>query len=180
MMQSTPRLRTWPARIAFCLFAGLIPESIATFNNVLRNYIVAPATLFFIAAFYGFADALIREALIRRRIGWAGILLLGIAFGAINEGIVAVTWFRVVPTGYTIIHGVDFVWAVALTIFHSTISTVVPIALSQVLFPRIADRSWLGRKGMITVGIVLALETSLGFVKATYRINQVPVIISLS
>ena len=93
-------VRTWPAVVSLALLAAVIPESIATGNTPVLAYVTSPATLPFLTAFYGGAAVAIREAWLRRRLGWRGVALLGAAFGSANEGVIAATWYRVAPTGY--------------------------------------------------------------------------------
>lgn len=173
------RARTWPAILVLYILAALVPESIASSNTPALAYVLKPATLLFLPAFYGSANLLIRELRRRRNLGWASVLKLGAAFGFINEGIVAATWYRVTPTGYVITDGVDWAWAVALTVFHAVFSVVVPILLVELLFPRIAARPWLGNWGITGFTILLALTTSIGFIPARYRPYQVAVLLAV-
>jgi hypothetical protein len=65
----------------------------------VATIVANPLELLAIAAFYGPAVLLIREALIRRRPGWTSLVLLGGAFGFVNEGVVAGTWYVETPDG---------------------------------------------------------------------------------
>ena len=139
------RRRTWPAVLPLYLLAALIPESIATGNTPVLSYLSNPVALLFLAAFYGGADVAIRELRLRRGLRWGGALALAVAFGFANEGVVAATWYRVAPTGYAYLGGVDVAWAVLLTLFHAVFSVVVPIALVQLMFPVVAGQTWVRR-----------------------------------
>ncbi|MFI5272696.1 MAG: hypothetical protein ACHQ4H_06650 [Ktedonobacterales bacterium] len=147
-------LRTWPVVVLTCLFAGLIPETVATSSTSPAKMIAQPISLPFICLFYGTALLLVREALLRRRLGWTGVLLLGIAFGVVNEGVAAGTWYTVLPTGYRFIGPVDLTWIVALTIFHTFLSIVLVAAFVECAFPAFAGRSLLRWPG-ITICAVL-------------------------
>ena len=169
--------RTWLAVLTLYVFAALIPESIASANTPTYAWVLNPALALIETAFYGSANLVIRELRVRRSLGWTSVLLLGAAFGFANEGIIAVTWFRVLPTdGYIFQNGVNWAWAVALTIFHAVFSVVVPIAFVELLFPRIAARPWLSRSGTLVFAVLFALVTSIGFFPPRYRVNQLPVL----
>ncbi len=164
------RRRTWYAVLILCFFAAVIPESIATWSTAVAEILANPGNLLFVILFYGPADLLIREALIRRRLGWVSLILLGIAFGFFNEGVVAGTWYTQQYAGYAYFGGVDIAWAVALTVFHVFISVIIPIAFFEVLFPSLAGVPLLRRRrGIIISAVIFLLVTSLvGFVPA-YR-----------
>jgi hypothetical protein len=173
-------VRTWPAILALLLLGALIPESIATTNTTPLKIVAAPITLPFLVAFYGTADLLVRELLRRRPLRWSAVLLLGAAFGFVNEGIIADTWYYVTPTGYTLINGVDYAWATALTIFHTVFSVVVPVLFVELLFPRLAAQPWLGRGGIIACIIVFALVSSLGVLAPQDRVYKLPVLLGVA
>jgi hypothetical protein len=143
------QLRTWPAVLTLFFLAALIPETIATYNSSPLLLMTNPTTLLFISAFYGSIALLVRELIHRHHLRWASILLLGVAAGSLNEGIIAGTWYKVQYTGYAMINGVNPAVAVGLTVFHTLYSTVLPILLVDLIFPRIATNSWLNRKSML-------------------------------
>jgi hypothetical protein len=153
------RRRMWPAIAALFFFAAFIPESGVTASSSPLRMIVEPLTLPYIVAFYGSANVLIREALVRGRRGWASLILFGLAFGIVNEGVIAGTWYHVANTGYGFIGGVDIAWAVALTVFHAAFSVAAPIALVGVLFPLRAGQPWLGRWGFVGCWALFGLLT---------------------
>jgi len=176
------RLRTWPAILALLFFAAILPESVETFNTTLLRIVTESSTLPWLMAFYGSGGLLVRELLRRRPLRWSAVLLLGAAFGFVNEGIIANTWYHVTPTGYSLINGVDWAWAVALTIFHMVFSVVVPILFVELLFPRLAARPWLGRKGIVAFALLFVLVSSLGIVDPHargYLVYKPPVVLAI-
>src|SRR6185437_16517676 len=88
----------------------------------------------------------------------------------------AATWFRVAPKGFAFIGGVDWTWVVGLTFFHTAYSMLLPIALVECLFPRIASESWLGRRGFITFAVLLAFTQVLSVLQPTYQIGRLIVL----
>jgi hypothetical protein len=82
-------------------------------------------------------------------------LLLGAAYGFINEGVVAGTWYVVHPPGYSFIGEIDWTWAVSLTLFHAIFIVFIPIAFIEILFPSLCGQSLLGRRGMVSAVVLL-------------------------
>ena len=156
------RQRLWPAILTLLLLGGLIPETIATSNTPLIAYLADPKLLIFLCAFYGCAAMLLRDAWRARNLGWASVILLGISFGAMNEGVIAGTWWKIPAKGYTLTGGVNWGWATALTMFHIVYSMVISILVVETLFPRVASQPWLRRRGTIIAATVLGLTQLLG------------------
>ncbi|HEY0757211.1 MAG TPA: hypothetical protein VGD98_24870 [Ktedonobacteraceae bacterium] len=170
------RPRFWPAILTLYVLGGLIPECVATFNTAPRSFLFNPSSFFFLTAFYGSANLLIRELIRSRPRRLACLLLLGIAFGFVNEGMIAGTWYTVVPDGYLLLGGIDWSWAVALTAFHTIYSIIIPIFLVEALFPTLARVPWLRRKGVIGFSVLFLLTTSLTFLLPTYRLERLLVL----
>jgi hypothetical protein len=164
-----PRQRLWPAILTLLLLGGLIPETIATSNTPLVAYLANPALLLFLSAFYGCAALLLRDAWRARNLGWASVILLGVSFGAMNEGVIAGTWWKIPAKGYTLTGGVNWGWATALTMFHVVYSMVISILVVELLFPRIAAQPWLRRRGTIIAATVLGLTQLLGLFARDYQ-----------
>jgi hypothetical protein len=163
------RRRTWYVVLTLCFFAAVIPETLTTTSTSVAKIITQPASLPFIMLFYGLADLLIREALVRRRLGWVSLILLGIAFGFINEGVIAGTWYTVKNNGYAFVGQIDFAWAVALTVFHLFVSVIAPIAFIETIFPAHAGLPLLRRRGIIISSVVFLLLTTVFLFVESYR-----------
>lgn len=177
--QKARRQRIWPAILSLYILAAIIPECVATYNTSPRSFLTNPVLFFFLPAFYGSANLLIRELMRRRPRSWGSILLLGVAFGCVNEGIVAGTWYYVVPDGYAMLGAVDWAWAVALTCFHTLFSVVIPIFLVEALFPTLAKRSWLKRRGLIGFSILFTLTALVGLLARTYSLDRLIVLLAV-
>jgi hypothetical protein len=168
--------RTWYVVLALCFFAAVIPETLTTTSTSVAKIITAPTSLPFIMLFYGLADLLIREAVIRRRLGWVSLVLLGVAFSFINEGVIAGTWYPGKYDGETYIGGISFVVVAGLTVFHIFISVFTPIAFIEAIFPAHAGLRLLRRRGIIISSAVFLLVVSLvGFVPS-YRAYRLAVL----
>ncbi|HET9979261.1 MAG TPA: hypothetical protein VFQ32_02380 [Ktedonobacterales bacterium] len=168
--------RTWYIVLILCFFAAVIPETLATTSTSVAKILGKPTDLLFVILFYGPADLLIRELVIRRRLGWVSIVLLGVAFGFINEGVVAGTWYTVKPTGYLFLGAIDFAWVAALTVFHLFVSVIMPIAFIETAFPSLAGRPLLRRRrGIVISAVIFLLITSLFLFVPSFRPYRVVV-----
>jgi hypothetical protein len=168
----------WLVIILACFFAGIIPETILTSSTSVLAIAAAPQNVIFIGIFYGAAMLLLREAIIRIPAGWPAVVLLGIAFGFCNEGVVAGTWYTVKNTGYVFFGPVDVAWVVALTIFHIFISMLLTVTFTDILFPSWAGKSLLKRGGMIVAGILFLLLDVFGALAPKYRMERLIVLVA--
>lgn len=122
---------------------------------------------------YAFPVLLIREAVVRWNKGLASLLALGIAYGALNEGLLAKTYFAVTPTspvlggGVGVWIGVNWPWVTEITLFHMVVSISVPVVLSFLIFPEtrqvpfLSERSirWLVGLTLFEVLGILVIES---------------------
>ena len=111
---------------------------------------------------YGPGVLLIREAMIRWMKGWATVLLLGVAYGILEEGVALSTMFNSLsgPAAsaglgtYGHFVGVDWVWALQISIVHALFSISIPIMLLGLALPETRGRSLLtGRGIMLALGV---------------------------
>lgn len=97
---------------------------------------------------YGCAAIAARELVIRRKKGFTSLVLLGLAFGLIFEGIVTRVLFNPSWEGlgslasYGRAHGFSWVLAVGLEHFHVLISIVCPVLTAEALFPTQRKETW--------------------------------------
>jgi hypothetical protein len=101
---------------------------------------LAELTLY--AAFYGSAAVLIRELARRSGHGWPSILLLALAFGLIEEGIVDESLFNpnfvgehLLRFGFIPALGIAGPWTIFVLSLHVIWSIGSPIAIAEMLFP---------------------------------------------
>jgi hypothetical protein len=164
--------RTWPLILATLFFAAIIPETVVTLSTSPAKMLAMPIALPFIMLFYGPAVLLTRELIIRRRLRWGAIILLGLAFGILNEGVAAGTWYTMQPQGYAFLGPFDVTWIVALEVFHLFISIILNVAFVDVLFPHSIGQSLLGRRGMIAWGVFFLCFTGLVAFAPLYRAER--------
>jgi hypothetical protein len=122
-----------------------------------------------IAALYGSGAVIVRELKVRWKRGIGSVLLLGAAYGILEEGLMVCSFFnpgwmdlRTFAT-YGRWLDVNWVWAVMLTIYHSVYSITVPIVLIELTYPERKRERWLSNKVLVAVSVLLASDVILGF-----------------
>jgi hypothetical protein len=103
--------------------------------------------------------------------GWPSILLLGAAYGAIEEGLLEPNWFTPALQAhpYGVAAGVFWTYAVWNIGYHAVFSIAIPILLTELAFPVWRDQPWLGRAGISVAGAVYAVNAAgIGLLWWTY------------
>jgi len=128
-----------------------------------------PIVLLILVLLYGCGTLLIREAKARWGLQWS-IVFLAIAYGIIEEGLMVKSFFN--PewmdlndlSEYGEFLGVQWAWTIMLTIYHATISTLIPIAITESLWPEYKGKPLLGNRGLKLAFAGLILITILGMI----------------
>lgn len=128
-----------------------------------------PFTLLLLAALYGGGALLIREWTLAWGKGWPSLLVLGVAYAIIEEGLCCKSFFDphwpdvgILGTyGHWL--GVNWVWAAHLTGYHAVISSLVPITLVELAFPDQRDTRWVGPRMRWLLALGLTAVVVLGF-----------------
>jgi hypothetical protein len=163
---SFPRAVTFFRRHPIVLLLALtpgIPEYLSGSSSV-AGLVVAPAVFFVFLllnlGLYGPGVLLIREALVRWKKGWLAVLLLGGAYGLVEEGTALSTLFnpRASVVGglgtYGHLDGVSWVWAIGVLGVHIVLSIGVPILLFGLALPETRGQRFLaGRRLPLVVAI---------------------------
>jgi len=125
---------------------------------------------------YGAGVLVVRETAVRWRIGWAGILVLGVAYGIIEEGLAVKSFFDPgwMDLGSLSWYGrwfdTNWVWAVWLSIYHAVVSIAVPIFLVDWIWPETRGRAFTSKRGYIAaVGLLASATLFLNVVLTAYR-----------
>ena len=120
--------------------------------------------------FYGGAALIIRYVVRRQRRGWVSILLLGMAFAVFEEFLVVQTSVSPVlfvglgPPGiYGHVLGVNRVYLLWAVGYESVWSIVLPIYLTELIFPERREGPWLGRRGLSIAVTVFMLASLLSW-----------------
>ncbi len=173
---SSQPARTWPAALFLFIAATVIPEVLIGSTPLSRLN-----TLVFQFPLYGSAALLIRELVIRFRLGFAGLLVLGLAYGVTIEGLALQSLFNPhflnldISFGRTA--GVNWPWALYMVGYHALWSMTVPIMLAELLFPQRAGAPWLGKAGLgIFTGLLLLMVAAFRAIFVRMSGFQAPVL----
>jgi hypothetical protein len=164
---SRPTQRTGVAVAILFVLSPLTAEVLSGSTPIIL-FLTQPVGMLYLIGFYGSGAVLVRELVRRRGLGWPNILILGMAYGILEEGLVTTSWFNPhwpdIQTygSYGWAGGLNWLWALNLTLFHAIISITIPILLVELLFPRIAAQPWLGKIGFRVVIGVLAATSVIG------------------
>ncbi len=154
-------------RIAAVITLALLSPLIAEYLSGSMSF-AQIAAMPVMLAIYGGGVVLIRELVRRTRRGWPSILLLGLAYALVEEGIADQSLFnpnfmglRLLDPGFIPALGIG----VPATIFafgiHVIWSIAVPIALAESLFPSIRNEPWTGRIGLAIAALFYAAGVAL-------------------
>ena len=159
---------TWPA--IFLLFLAPMTGEILS-SSLPPLEFIQPFTMLMQLFLYGCGALLIRELMVRRKLGWMSVFLLGLAYGIYEEGVVVRSFFDPawMDLGFYGTFGrwvgVNWIWTINLTIFHAALSILSPLLIVDVLFPAYRGKAWLKKGGLITASIAFGsmMLFGLGF-----------------
>jgi len=139
-----------------------------------------PVSLFILSGLYGSGALIIRDSVRRWGKGWQSVLLLGAAYGILEEGVMVKSFFD--PSWpdlgllgvYGRWMGVNWVWSEWLTIYHAIYSITIPILMIELLFPSYRHSNYLGNKGLASFIGLIAFVVIFGYIYLTpYRLTIV-------
>jgi hypothetical protein len=156
--------------LALLLLAPSIPE-LLTGSTPVTRLVVDPAGFavgyLLDIALYGTGALLIREVAVLLHKRWASILLWGAAYGIAEEGLAVHTFFERSgpPVGalevYGSAFGVNWLWALSLTVFHATYSIALPILLTYLWFPAVQEKRWFDRGALAAIAMIFGAVVSV-------------------
>ncbi|GAB2912049.1 hypothetical protein GCM10027047_07790 [Rhodococcus aerolatus] len=111
---------------------------------------------------YGAGALLVREVVRRRGGGLPAVLVLGVAYGVLEEGLAlqsltSPTLFRSITDLVPRVEGVNVGYALMVLTYHAVISIAAPIALAELVHPRVRRTPWLGARATVATAVVAAL-----------------------
>jgi hypothetical protein len=129
----------------------------------------SPFGLTMLVALYGSGAVIIRELKVRWKKGIGSVLLLGAAYGTLEEGLMVCSFFNPnwVDLGPFAVYGrwldVNWVWAVMLTIYHAVYSITIPIVLVELAYPERRNEKWISNKKLTAIFVLLISDVVFGF-----------------
>ena len=177
-------IRVLPALVLFFL-APVCGELLSSSAPPVEFF--NPLTFITLTLLYGGGAVLVRELAFRWRKGWVSILVLGAAYGIIEEGLMVKSFFDPgwvdigILGSYGRWLGVNWVWTIELTIYHAVISIGIPILITTLLFPDRKDTAWVGNRLLGWIFGFFLLDVAFGFLAlTTYRPPWVPYLAAIA
>lgn len=155
--------------LLLALFSPLVAEFLLgdQYLSGSVDFALQAGMLLSFVAFYGMAAVLLREVARRLRMGWPGLLLLALAFGIFEEGLITQTLFNphylgldLLAPGHIDALGIGAPWTLFVLSLHVIWSIATPIAIIEAWrgTDGAADlRPWLGRVGIAVCLIIFIL-----------------------
>ncbi len=162
--------------VCLLLLSPGIPEYISgssPTNAIVLNPLMFAFQIAANLGLYGPGVLLIREAMVRWNKGWATVLLLGAAYGILEEGVALSTLFNphANPVGKLGVYGhwlgVNWVWVAGILPVHMIFSISLPILLLGMAVPGTRGQSLLSRRGLRAVSVVLCVDVAFLFALVT-------------
>jgi len=160
--------------LALILLSPVIAEMLSGSSPPLEW--LNPITPLLLIWLYGAGVLVMRETAVRWKTGWPSILLLGAAYGIIEEGLAVKSFFDPgwMDLGTLAWYGrwldVNWVWAVWLTTYHAVVSIAIPIFLTEWIWPRIRGQPLTSRRGYITaIGLLAGATVFINLLLTPYR-----------
>lgn len=168
-MSPFSRAATFLARHPVVLLALLTPgipeylSSSSPLNSIILNPVFFPIQLALNLGLYTPGVLLIREAMIRWHKGLGSVLLMGAAYGILEEGVALSTLFypNANPVGnlgyYGHWVGVNWIWVAGILPVHMIFSITIPIVLLGLALPATRGEPFLqGKKLPAAIGVLIA------------------------
>jgi len=145
--------------VALLLLSPVIGEVLFGATRITTIFVLAPQI-----GTWGCAALIIRDVVRRRRRGWTAIVLLGIALAVGEECLIQQTSLAPLvgadpnhPYGRALgVNWVYFLWALG---YESIWVVVLPIQLTELIFPARRDEPWLGTRGVVISAIVFVFAS---------------------
>jgi hypothetical protein len=183
-MMDARRFRRMAPALTLAVLAPVFGELLSGSSPPLEFF--SPVGLLFLVAFYGGGAIVVRELAVRwggtsRSARWAIVLLLGAAYGIVEEGLAVKSFFdpRWMDLGvlghYGRLAGVNWLWSIELTLFHMLVSIAAPIVITELLFRERRDEPWVGRRGLAAVAAVfMSVAALINVAMTSYRPPLIP------
>ena len=172
--QGKNRRRIIPPALILFFLAPVVGELVS--GSAPPAEFFNPIGLALLAVLYGGGALIVRELTYRWEKGWPTILILGAAYGIVEEALMVKSffdpnWMDLGTLGsYSRWAGVNWVWSLELTIYHAVISIALPILLVNLLFPGDLTKPWLTPRGFKWLRTFFILDILLGYFALTpYR-----------
>lgn len=180
-----PLLRRLAPALALLVLSPVCAEYLIGYDQIIGHPWELISGLLLLAPLYGTVAVIIREVTRRTGRGWPTILLLSMAFGVVEAGLIDQSLFNphsfsdaswaegrlptLIPALGISVHNVlGFVGG------HVIWSFAAPIVVIESCVPQLADRPWLRRGGMTAMVALYALAVVIFFHEHTKKFMASP------
>ncbi len=128
-----------------------------------------PIGLIFLLFLYGGGAIIIRELALRWHKSWPSILVMGAAYGIVEEGLMVKSFFNPnwmdvgILGSYGRWLGINWAWTVELIIFHAVFSITIAILLVTLAYPERSSQPWVGRRTFYALCTLLTATVAIGY-----------------
>lgn len=154
--RTAPPRRVWAAVATLIVLSPVLAELLMGALPVSKLWLLIPEM-----SVYGVGALLIREVTRRRGRGWGMTLLLGVAFSIAEECVILQTsltpQFSHFGDNFGWAAGVQWNYLAAMLLYESVYAIVLPITLTEILFPEQREVPWLSRRGLGIAAICFIL-----------------------
>lgn len=145
-----------------------------------------PFGFILLVGLYGVGVLIVHEVYIKWKKGWGSILLLGAAYGIIEEGLAVKSFFDPNWMDLGILGtygrwlGVNWVWSFCLIVFHIIYSIAIPILIFNLLFPALKNKRLMRDKGLRACFIIFLFVVGfIYFLLTPYRPNALLYLVTM-
>lgn len=155
------------AVLLLVVLSAALPELVVGSTPITG--LLNPIALIFLLLGYSLPVLVLREYIVRYKIGVAGIIALGVAFGIYNEGLWAKTMIMMqdLPIAQFDMYGriadVNVPWAVVIGLYHALAAVLLPILIVHYRYKEVRQTPWLSKKVSIFLGAALLVVASISF-----------------
>jgi hypothetical protein len=161
-MTSSPERTLWPA-LTLAFLAPFIGEVLTGSTRLSFLFVFIPEVMV-----WGCGVLLIREAVRHWRGGTTSLILMGLALAVAEEWVIQQTslapfaW-SIASGSYGRLWGVNWIWFLGMLGYECIWITVVPVAVTELLFRKQRDESWLGPVGRVVTSLIFLIGSLIAW-----------------
>ncbi|MFI1465257.1 hypothetical protein [Nocardia carnea] len=166
------RRRRGKAAWTLLLLAPICGELTFSAVGMPIMWLVFPALI----PMYGAGVLLVRELVVRAGGGWPSLILMGLVYELAEDGfglqaLTSTTMYNADEWGSRLL-GFNATYWETQAGYHIVFSVMIPIVITDLLFPELKQRSYLRRRGL--VGVSLTALAGLALARVTFSATEDP------
>ena len=154
--------------VALLLLSPVISEVLYGATRISVIFVLVPEILT-----WGCGALIIRESVRRWNRGWPSMLLLGLALAVAEEWVIQQTSIAplvgLAKHAYGRVWGINWVYFLWALGYESVWVVLVPVQLTELLFPSRREQPWLRTRGLVIASLVFVLGACMAWYGWTQR-----------